>query len=117
VLALTERIEAADRILRNLARYDRGKDAGRISIGAVSTANISCPFADLRFSRAYPNVDVSLFIGIGRRSARLCVARSGYRICGRPAGGYRHEGASDRRSSHVIIAPTGHRWRESRACR
>ena len=63
VLSLSERIEAAIADCETSLEMMAGKTAGRISIGAVSTAKYFVPFAISGFSRAYPNVDVTLSIG------------------------------------------------------
>src|SRR5467141_529790 len=100
VLARSERIEAAVASCETARDMIAGKAAGRISIGAVSTAKYFVPFAISGFSRAYPNVDVSLFIGnrqeIGTalRGYDLDIAIMVHLIGDHP---------------HVIIAPTGHR--------
>ena len=63
VLALSERIEAAIRDCETSIEMMAGKTAGRISIGAVSTAKYFVPFMISGFSKLYPSVEVSLFIG------------------------------------------------------
>ena len=63
VLALSERIEAAIADCETSLEMMAGKTAGRISIGAVSTSKYFVPFMISGFSKLYPNVDVSLFIG------------------------------------------------------
>src|SRR6185437_13745763 len=60
VLALSERIEAAIRDCETSIEMIAGKTAGRISIGAVSTAKYFVPFMISGFSRLYPSVDVLL---------------------------------------------------------
>src|ERR1700721_737216 len=56
VLALTERIEAAIKSCDTSLDMIAGKTAGRISIGAVSTAKYFLPFATPSFSRLFPSV-------------------------------------------------------------
>src|SRR6185437_6183580 len=63
VLALTERIEAAIADCKTSLDMMAGKTAGRISIGAVSTAKYFVTFMISGFSKLHPKVDVSLFIG------------------------------------------------------
>ena len=63
VLALSERIEAAITDCETSLEMMAGKTAGRISIGAVSTAKYFVPFMISGFSKLYPNVDVTLSIG------------------------------------------------------
>src|SRR3954467_8979743 len=54
LLALSERIEAAIETCETSLDMIAGKTAGRISIGAVSTAKYFVPFAIAGFSRLYP---------------------------------------------------------------
>src|ERR1700737_4847338 len=63
VLALSERIEAPITSCETSLDMIAGKTAGRISIGAVSTAKYFVPFAISGFSRVYPSIDVTLSIG------------------------------------------------------
>src|SRR5438132_7865126 len=63
VHALCERIEAAIAACETALEMMAGKTAGRISIGAVSTAKYFVPFAISGFSRLHPNVDIALTIG------------------------------------------------------
>ena len=68
VLSLSERIEAAIADCETSLEMMAGKTAGRISIGAVSTAKYFVPFMISGFSKAYPNVDVTLSIGLAALS-------------------------------------------------
>jgi LysR family transcriptional regulator for metE and metH len=110
VLALTERIEAAIASCETSLDMIAGKTAGRISIGAVSTAKYFVPFAISGFSRAYPNVDVSLFIG---NRQEIGTALHGYdldiAIMGRPPVDIATKVHLIGDHPHVIIAPTAHR--------
>ncbi len=63
VLALSDRIEAALADCEATLEMMAGKSAGRVSIGAVSTAKYFVPFAISGFSKLYPDVDVMLSIG------------------------------------------------------
>src|SRR4051812_10155806 len=85
VLDLSERIEAAIASSEASLEMIAGKTAGRISIGAVSTSKYFVPFAISGFSRLYPKVDVSLFIG---NRQEIGTALQGYdldiAIMGRP---------------------------------
>src|SRR5664279_5774014 len=63
VLMLSERIEAAISACATSLDMIAGRTAGRISIGAVSTAKYFVPFALSGFCKAYPNIDVTLSIG------------------------------------------------------
>jgi DNA-binding transcriptional LysR family regulator len=110
VLALTERIEAAIATCETSLDMMAGKTAGRISIGAVSTAKYFVPFAISGFSRAYPNIDVTLFIG---NRQEIGTALRGYdldiAIMGRPPADIDMNVHLIGDHPHVIIAPTGHR--------
>ena len=100
VLALSERIEAAIADCETSLEMMAGKTAGRISIGAVSTAKYFVPFMISGFSKLYPNVDVTLSIGnrqeIGTALARI---RPRFRDHGPSTGGHRYGRSPDRRSS------------------
>ena len=56
VLALSERIEAAIADCATSLEMMAGKTAGRVSIGAVSTAKYFVPFMISGFSKLHPNV-------------------------------------------------------------
>jgi LysR family transcriptional regulator for metE and metH len=110
VLSLAERIEAAIATCETSLDMMAGKTAGRISIGAVSTAKYFVPFAISGFSRAYPNIDVTLFIG---NRQEIGTALRGYdldiAIMGRPPADIDMNVHLIGDHPHVIIAPTGHR--------
>ena len=110
VLALSERIEAAIASCETSLDMITGKTAGRISIGAVSTAKYFVPFAISGFAKLYPNIDVTLSIGnrqeIGKalRGYDLDIA-----IMGRPPVDIPMNVHLIGDHPHVIIAPTSHR--------
>ena len=110
VLALSERIEAAIADCATSLEMMAGKTAGRISIGAVSTAKYFVPFMISGFSKLYPNVDVSLFIG---NRQEIGNALRGYdldfAIMGRPPADIDMDVRLIGDHPHVIIAPTSHR--------
>ena len=110
VLALTERIEAAIADCETSLEMMAGKTAGRISIGAVSTAKYFVPFMISGFSKLYPNVDVLLSIG---NRQEIGNALRGYdldfAIMGRPPADIDMDVNLIGDHPHVIIAPTGHR--------
>jgi len=110
VLALSERIEAAIETCETSLDMIAGKTAGRISIGAVSTAKYFVPFAISGFSRLYPKVDISLSIG---NRQEIGTALRGYdldiAIMGRPPVDVPMNVHLIGDHPHVIIAPTGHR--------
>jgi LysR family transcriptional regulator for metE and metH len=116
VLTLSERIEAAIRDCETSIEMIAGKTAGRISIGAVSTAKYFVPFMISAFSRLYPSVDVTLSIG---NRQEIGTALRGYdldiAIIGRPPADIDMDVHLIGDHPHVIIAPTSHRMaRKSR---
>ncbi len=110
VLALSERIEAAIADCETSLEMMAGKTAGRISIGAVSTAKYFVPFMISGFSKLHPNVDVTLSIGNRQEIGK---ALRGYdidfAIMGRPPADIDMDVRLIGDHPHVIIAPTGHR--------
>lgn len=110
VLALSERIEAAIAACETSLEMIAGKTAGRISIGAVSTAKYFVPFAISGFLKRHPKIDVHLSIGnrqeIGAelRNYELDIA-----IMGRPQVDLEVDVHLIGDHPHVIIAPTAHR--------
>src|SRR5438309_8515039 len=90
VLSLSERIEAAIADCETSLEMMAGKTAGRISIGAVSTAKYFVPFMISGFSKRHPNIDVALSIG---NRQEIGTALRGYdldfAIMGRPPAGIR----------------------------
>jgi LysR family transcriptional regulator for metE and metH len=110
VLTLAERIEAAIADCEITLEMMAGKTAGRISIGAVSTAKYFVPFMISGFSKLYPNVDVTLSIG---NRQEIGTALRGYdldfAIMGRPPADIDVDVRLIGDHPHVIIAPTGHR--------
>jgi len=110
VLALSERIEAAIADCETSLETIAGKTAGRISIGAVSTAKYFVPFMISGFSRLHPNIEVTLSIG---NRQEIGTALRGYdldfAIMGRPPADIDMDVRLIGDHPHVIIAPTGHR--------
>jgi LysR family transcriptional regulator for metE and metH len=110
VLALGERIEAAIASCETSLEMMAGKTAGRISIGAVSTAKYFVPFAISGFSRLHPNVDIALTIGNRQEiSAALRGYDLDFAIMGRPPVDIDMNVHLIGDHPHVIIAPTAHR--------
>src|SRR4029078_10142357 len=72
VLALADRIEAAITDCENTLEMMAGKTAGRISIGAVSTAKYFVPFMISGFSKLYPNIEITLSIGNRQEIGAVC---------------------------------------------
>jgi LysR family transcriptional regulator, low CO2-responsive transcriptional regulator len=110
VLGLSERIEAAITSCEMSLDMIAGRTAGRVSIGAVSTAKYFVPFAIAGFSRNYPNIDVTLSIG---NRQEIGMALRGYdldiAIMGRPPVDIPMNVHLIGDHPHVIIAPTTHR--------
>ncbi len=119
VLALSERIEAAIRDCETSIEMMAGKTAGRISIGAVSTAKYFVPFMISGFSKLHPKVEITLSIGNRQEIGK---ALHGYdldiAIMGRPPVDIDMDVAPDRRSSACHHrADRASRWRENRGWR
>jgi LysR family transcriptional regulator for metE and metH len=110
VLALADRIEAAIADCATSLEMMAGKTAGRISIGAVSTAKYFVPFMISGFSRLHPEVEVTLSIG---NRQEIGNALRGYdldfAIMGRPPADIDMDVRLIGDHPHVIIAPTAHR--------
>ncbi|ABD86888.1 LysR family transcriptional regulator [Rhodopseudomonas palustris] len=110
VLALCERIEAAIAACETSLDMIAGKTAGRISIGAVSTAKYFVPFMISAFQKLHPKIDVKLSIG---NREEVSNALKGYEldiaIMGRPPVGIDMDVHLIGDHPHVIIAPTAHR--------
>jgi LysR family transcriptional regulator, low CO2-responsive transcriptional regulator len=110
VLALADRIEAAIADCRTTLEMMAGKAAGRISIGAVSTAKYFVPFMISGFCKLHPNIDVTLSIG---NRQEIGTALRGYdldfAIMGRPPADIDMDVHLIGDHPHVIIAPTSHR--------
>jgi len=110
VLLLAGRIEAAIADCATSLEMITGKTAGRISIGAVSTAKYFVPFMISGFSKLHPNVDVTLSIG---NRQEIGAALRGYdldfAIMGRPPADIEMDVHLIGDHPHVIIAPTAHR--------
>src|SRR5438105_9648414 len=110
VLALADRIEAAITDCETTLEMMAGKTAGRISIGAVSTAKYFVPFAISGFSRLHPSVDIALTIGNRQEiSAALRGYDLDFAIMGRPPVDIDMNVHLIGDHPHVIIAPTAHR--------
>ena len=111
VLALAERIEAAIADCETSLDMMAGKTAGRISIGAVSTAKYFVPFMIAGFSQAASRT-IEIKLTIGNRQ-EIGTALRGYdldfAIMGRPPADIDMDVRLIGDHPHVIIAPTGHR--------
>jgi LysR family transcriptional regulator, low CO2-responsive transcriptional regulator len=110
VLTLCLRVEAAIADCETSLEMMVGKTAGRISIGAVSTAKYFVPFAISGFSRLHPNIEVKLTIGNRQEtSAALRGYELDFAIMGRPPVDIDMNVHLIGDHPHVIIAPTTHR--------
>jgi LysR family transcriptional regulator for metE and metH len=110
VLRLCERLEAAIADCETSLAMMAGKTAGRVSIGAVSTAKYFVPFAISGFSKLHPNVDINLTIGNRQETiAALGGYELDFAIMGRPPVGIDMNVHLIGDHPHVIIAPTAHR--------
>src|SRR6478735_4049261 len=110
VLALADRIEAAISDCETTLEMIAGKSAGRISIGAVSTAKYFVPFAISGFSKLHPNIDIKLTIGNRQEtSAALRGYELDFAIMGRPPVDIDMDVHLIGDHPHVIIAPTEHK--------
>ncbi len=111
VLTLCERIEAALTACETSLETIAGKTSGRISIGAVSTAKYFVPFAISAFSKLYPKMDITLFIG---NRQEIGEALQGYEldfaVMGRPPADIDMDRHLIGDHPHVIVAPTAHRF-------
>jgi len=109
VLALTERIEAAIASCETSLEMIAGKTAGRVSIGAVSTAKYFVPFAIAAFAKLHPKIDIVLRIG-NREEIRQ--ALRGYdldlAIMGQPPPDVPVEKRLMGEHPHAIVAAAGH---------
>jgi LysR family transcriptional regulator, low CO2-responsive transcriptional regulator len=114
VLALSERIEAAMAACATSLDMMSGATAGRISIGAVSTAKYFVPFAISGFSKLHPGIEITLNIG---NRQEIGAALRGYdldiAIMGRPPVDIDMDVHLIGDHPHVIIAPTSHRLARS----
>jgi LysR family transcriptional regulator for metE and metH len=109
VLALSERIEAAMAACATSLDMMSGATAGRITIGAVSTAKYFVPFAISGFSKLHPGIEITLIIG---NRQEIGAALRGYdldiAIMGRPPVDIEMDVRLIGDHPHVIIAPTAH---------
>lgn len=86
-----------------------GIDAGRLSVGVVSTAKYFAPFALVEFAKKYPNVDIKLKVG---NREEIIQAMKNFEldmaITGRPPKDFSVNKAIIGDHPHVIICPTDH---------
>ncbi len=110
MLALGERVEAALAACDISLDMVAGRSAGRIAIGAVSTAKYFVPFMIAGFSKLYPDIEVTLTMG---NRQEIGAALRGYEldiaIMGRPPEGIEMDRHLIGDHPHVVIAPTAHR--------
>ena len=109
VQRLTARIEAALLDCEQSLDMIAGRNSGRVSIGAVSTAKYFVPFAIAAFSRKFPKIDVQLKIGNREeirealRSYELDIA-----VMGQPPADVEVEMRLLGKHPHIIVAAAGH---------
>ena len=110
MLALGKRVEAALAACDISLDMVAGRSAGRIAIGAVSTAKYFVPFMIAGFSKLYPDIEVTLTMG---NRQEIGAALRGYEldiaIMGRPPEGIEMDRHLIGDHPHVVIAPTAHR--------
>lgn len=118
LLTLHRRIEAAIAGGSDALDLIAGCGAGRVSIGAVSTAKYFVPFAIGAFSKRHPHVDVTLHIGNrveihqALRELELDIV-----IMGRPPEDFPVEQYLLGDHPHVIVAARGHALARARGLR
>lgn len=109
VQRLTARIEAALLDCEASLEMIAGRNSGRVSIGAVSTAKYFVPFAIAAFSRKFPKIDVKLKIG-NREAIRE--ALRGYdldiAVMGQPPADVEVEMRLLGKHPHIIVAAADH---------
>lgn len=109
VQRLTARIESALLDCEASLEMIAGRNSGRVSIGAVSTAKYFVPFAIAAFSRKFPKIDVKLKIG-NREAIRE--ALRGYdldiAVMGQPPADVEVEMRLLGKHPHIIVAAADH---------
>jgi DNA-binding transcriptional LysR family regulator len=109
VQRLTARIEAALLDCEASLEMIAGRNSGRVSIGAVSTAKYFVPFAIAAFSKKFPKIDVKLKIG-NREAIRE--ALRGYdldiAVMGQPPADVEVETRLLGKHPHIVVAAAGH---------
>ncbi len=109
VLAATDSIDV---ILENcVARLEalKGLTGGRVGIAVVSTAKYFAPKAIAAFTRHYPGVEISLFVG--NRDSTIGLLRdygADLAIMGRPPVDFPVESQNFGDHPHILIAPPDH---------
>lgn len=109
VLTLAERIEAALLDCEQSLDLVAGRNGGRVSIAAVSTAKYFVPFAIAEFCRRFPKVDVTLRVS-NRQSVRE--ALRGYEldiaVMGQPPADIEVEMRTLGKHPNIMIAGVSH---------
>jgi LysR family transcriptional regulator for metE and metH len=110
VLATASRIEAALGDCLEALEAMRDLEAGRVTVGVISTAKYFAPRALAAFKQAHPRVELRLLIG-NRRD--MIAALEGFdldiAVMGRPPQHFAVEQAVIGAHPHVIIAAPGHK--------
>lgn len=109
VLDAANRVEAAFASCGESIDALRGLNAGRVSIGVVSTARYFAPAALAAFKRAHPSVELRLFVGNRENTIRgLAALDFDLAIMGRPPEGLDAESAAFGDHPLVVVAPPDH---------
>lgn len=110
-----EMLAAADRIEAVLADCGAGLlalkslDAGRVTVGVVSTAKYFAPRMLAAFARGHPRVEIELVVGNRQDTIdSFAAGRFDIAIMGRPPEGIEVESTVMGDHPHVIIAPPEH---------
>lgn len=109
VIAMARRVERAMAECGATLDAMKGLDAGRVSVGIVSTAKYFAPHALGAFARLHPGIDVALVVG--NREEIIAALRGDVidvAVMGRPPLDIEVEKTLLGPHPHVIIAPTGH---------
>lgn len=109
ILAAVSRIEQALADCGAALDAMKGLDAGRVSVGIVSTAKYFAPGALGAFARSHPGIDVALVVG--NREDIIAALRGDaidVAIMGRPPLDIEVEKSLIGDHPHIIVAPAGH---------
>lgn len=109
LLAVAERIETLLGDCAAALASLRSLDAGRVTVGVVSTAKYFAPRMLAAFARAHPKVEIELVVGNRQETIEAFSAgRFDVAVMGRPPEGVEVESAVMGDHPHVIIAPPDH---------
>ncbi len=109
VLAAAERVEAVLGDLSAGLAALKSLKAGRVTVGAVSTAKYFVPRMLAAFSKIHPEIEIELIIGNRAETiAAFRDARFDIAVMGRPPEGVEVESVPIGDNPHVMIAPPSH---------